>query len=192
MTPIFFNNQYEFRTWLEKNHQTETELWVGYYKVETGKPSMTWSQSVDQALCFGWIDGIRQSVDGERYCIRFTPRKKSSKWSAINIAKVEELTQLGLMRPAGIEAFKYCKEANSRVYSFENSAKELPAEFEKAFKANHTAWEFFTGQAPSYKKTIIHWILSAKLEETRLKRLEKLILESEKRIRLFGNYRKTN
>jgi uncharacterized protein YdeI (YjbR/CyaY-like superfamily) len=192
MTPIFFNNQNEFRAWLEKNQHIESELWVGYYKVETGKPSMTWSQSVDQALCFGWIDGIRQSVDHESYCIRFTPRKKTSTWSAINIAKVEELTRKGLMRPAGLEAFKYCKEANSRTYSFESRAKELPEDYEKALQANHAAWEFFTGEAPSYKKTIVHWILSAKQEETRLKRLEKLILESEKRIRLFGNSRKTN
>ncbi len=125
MTPIFFNNQNEFRNWLEKNHQRETELWVGYYKVGTGKPSLTWSQSVDQALCFGWIDGIRQSIDEESYCIRFTPRKKTSIWSAINIAKVEELSRQGLMQPAGLEAFKYCKEANSRVYSFESRSKGI-------------------------------------------------------------------
>jgi len=110
MDPIFFNNQDEFRNWLEKNHQAETELWVGYYKVGTGKPSLTWSQSVDQALCFGWIDGIRQSIDKESYCIRFTPRKKTSNWSAINIAKVEELSRQGLMQPAGLEAFRHLKE----------------------------------------------------------------------------------
>jgi uncharacterized protein YdeI (YjbR/CyaY-like superfamily) len=191
MTPIFFNNQDEFLSWLEQNHQAETELWVGYYKVETGKPSMTWSQSVDQALCFGWIDGIRQSVDSESYCIRFTPRKKTSKWSTINIAKVEELNRQGLMQPAGLDAFKYCKESNSRVYSFESRSKELPEEFEKAFKANPIAWEFFTGQAPSYKKTVVHWVLSAKQKETRLTRFEKLISESEKQVRLFGQYRKT-
>jgi len=191
MTPIFFNNQDEFRSWLEQNHQAETELWVGYYKIETGKPSMTWSQSVDQALCFGWIDGIRQSVDRESYCIRFTPRKKTSKWSTINIAKVEELTRQGLMQPAGLDAFKYCKESNSRVYSFESRSKELPGEFEKAFKANPAAWEFFTSQPPSYKKTVVHWVLSAKQKETRLTRFEKLISESEKQVRLFGQYRKT-
>lgn len=186
MKPVFFDSQAEFRSWLEKNHQTETELWVGYYKVETGKPSMTWSQSVDQALCFGWIDGIRQSVDKESYCIRFTPRKKSSNWSAINIAKVEELSRLGLMQPSGLEAFKYCKEDNSRAYSFESSNKELPDEFEKAFKANQPAWEFYSGQAPSYRKTVVHWILSAKQKSTQLARLEKLISGSEKHIRLYG------
>jgi uncharacterized protein YdeI (YjbR/CyaY-like superfamily) len=192
MTPVFFNNQTEFHNWLEKNHQAESELWVGYYKVETGKPSLTWSQSVDQALCFGWIDGIRQSINSESYCIRFTPRKKTSKWSAINIAKVEELSRQGLMQPAGIEAFKYCSESNSRVYSFESRSKELPEEFEKAFKANPASWEFFTAQPPSYKKMVIHWVLSAKQESTRLSRLEKLIAESENKVRLFGNYGKTS
>jgi uncharacterized protein YdeI (YjbR/CyaY-like superfamily) len=190
MTPVFFSNQIEFRNWLEKNHQGETELWVGYYKVETGKPSLTWSQSVDQALCFGWIDGIRQSIDKESYCIRFTPRKKTSIWSAINIAKVEALNRQGLMQPAGLEAFKYCKEANSRVYSFESRSKELPEEFEKVFKANPAAWEFFSAQPPSYKKMVIHWLLSAKQETTQLSRLGKLMSESENKVRLFGNSRK--
>jgi uncharacterized protein YdeI (YjbR/CyaY-like superfamily) len=186
MDPIFFKNPAEFREWLEKNHLSATEMWVGYYKKETGKPSMTWSESVDQAICFGWIDGIRQSVDKDSYCIRFTPRKKTSKWSAINIAKVEELTQQGLMRPAGLEAFKYCKESNSRVYSFESRGKELPEEFEKEFKANPVAWAFYTAQPPSYKKMVIHWLLSAKQEETRLAHLKKLISESEKQVRLYG------
>ena len=153
MTPVYFNSQVKFRAWLEKNHLVETELWVGFYKVNTGYPSLTWSQSVDQALCFGWIDGIRKSIDNESYCIRFTPRKSGSIWSTINIAKVEELIRQGLMHPAGLEAFKYCKEINSRGYSFESRNKELPEDFEKAFKANPAAWEFFTGQAPSYRKT---------------------------------------
>jgi len=186
MTPIFFNNKNEFRIWLKKNHQTETELWVGYYKVNTGKPSMTWSQSVDQALCFGWIDGIRKKVDEESYCIRFTPRKKTSIWSAINIAKVEELTRQGLMQPPGLEAFKYCRGANSRVYSFESNMKELPAEYEKTFKAVSAAWDFFTDQPPSYRKTVINWILSARLEATRLKRLGKLISDCKNELRLYG------
>ena len=192
MAPVFFNNQNEFRDWLEKNHLVEKELWVGYYKVETGKPSMTWSQSVDQALCFGWIDGIRQSVDRERYCIRFTPRKKTSKWSAINIAKVEELTRQGLMMPVGIEVFSYCKEANSRTYSFESRAKELPEELEIAFRANPAAREFFIAQPPSYKKTVVHWVLGAKQKKTQLSRLNKLVAESEKQVRLFGRSKKTN
>ena len=186
MSPIFFKNQSEFRQWLEKNYASETELLVGYYRVETGKPSMTWSQSVDQALCFGWIDGIRKKVDGESYCIRFTPRKRTSKWSNINIAKVQELTRLGLMHPAGLEAFSYCKEANSGVYSFENEVKVLPAEFEKAFMNNAAAWEFFSNQPPSYRKTLVHWILSAKRQETQVSRLEKLITASARRQRLYG------
>jgi uncharacterized protein YdeI (YjbR/CyaY-like superfamily) len=104
--PRFFPSQLDFRKWLEKNHNKETELIVGFYKVGTGKPSLTWSQSVDQALCFGWIDGIRKSIDNESYCIRFTPRKPSSNWSAINIKKVEELTKLGLMKPEGTKHFR--------------------------------------------------------------------------------------
>jgi uncharacterized protein YdeI (YjbR/CyaY-like superfamily) len=190
MNPVFFSNQNEFREWLEKNHRIETELWVGYYKVVTGKPSLTWPQSVDQALCYGWIDGIRQSVDNESYCIRFTPRKPTSIWSAINIAKVGELTRAGLMQPAGIEAFGKRKENRSGIYSFENVSKNLPEELDKILKANKDAWEFFTSQAPSYQKTMMHWILSAKQQATRLVRLEKLISESEKKGRLFDQYKK--
>jgi len=186
MTPIFFNNPCEFRDWLEENHQAETELWVGYYKVASGKPSMTWSQSVDQALCFGWIDGIRKSVDKESYCIRFTPRKKTSKWSAINIAKVKDLTKRGLMQVSGREAFNHCKEVESGINSIENEPKTLPGEFDKIFKGNKAAWRFFTEQPPSYKKMIINWILSAKQEATRLRRLEKLISASEREERLYG------
>jgi uncharacterized protein YdeI (YjbR/CyaY-like superfamily) len=190
MLPVFFKNQEEFRHWLEQNHALETELWVGYYRVETGKPSMTWSQSVDEALCFGWIDGIRQKVDNESYCIRFTPRKKNSTWSQINIAKVEELMQKGLMRPAGILAYSYCKEINSRTYSYEDSGVEWPAEFENTFKASKFAWEFFTRQSASYKRTMVKWIMSAKQKETQLRRLVKLITSSAQNARLFNQYRK--
>ena len=185
MPPIFFNNQNEFRNWLEKNHQSETELLVGFYKVNTGKPSMTWSQSVDQALCFGWIDGIRKKVDEEGYCIRFTPRKPDSTWSKINIAKVEDLTGKGLMHPAGIEAFNKRKENNSGINSFENEIKDLPEEYTEIFKKNMTAWAFYLAQPPSYRRTITHWILSAKQETTRISRLEKLIAESSRNKRLF-------
>jgi len=185
MYPVFFKNENEFREWLEKNHQSETELWVGYFKVETGKPSMTWSESVDQALCFGWIDGIRKKVDEESYCIRFTPRKPGSTWSKINIAKVEELTTKGLMNPAGIKAFSIMKENNSGIYSFENEIKDLPEEYAEIFKKNTPAWEFYSAQPPSYRKTMTHWILSARQEQTRISRLEKLIVESSKKNRLF-------
>lgn len=173
--PVFFENTGQFREWLEKNHQTASEIIVGYYKVATGKPTMTWSDSVDEALCFGWIDGIRRSIDGESYCNRFTPRKPNSNWSAINIKKVEELIKLGKMTPAGLAAFEKRKEDCSAVYSYENPPGVFPPELEQVFKANKAAWEFFGRQAPSYRKATVNWILSGKQEQTRLSRLEKLI-----------------
>ena len=185
MKPAFFSNQSEFRKWLEANHNTETELWVGYYKVKTGKPSMTWSQSVDEAICFGWIDGIRKSIDSESYCIRFTPRKPSSNWSAINIAKVNELKKKGLMTASGLKAFSFRKEEKSAIYSYENPPKELPFDFEKKFRKNKAAWKFFSNQAPSYRRTAMRWILSAKQEKTKWSRLENLIRGSEKQMRLW-------
>ncbi|MTI40210.1 YdeI/OmpD-associated family protein [Fulvivirga lutimaris] len=180
MSPTFFPTPADFRKWLAKNHKTSTELIVGYYKVATGKPSITWPESVDQALCFGWIDGIRRSVDEESYSVRFTPRRPDSFWSTVNINKVEALTKQGLMMPAGIKAFELRTEKNSRVYSFENEAQVLPADYQKIFKANKKAWQFFKNLAPSYYRTSVHWIVSAKQEKTRLSRLEKIIAASEK------------
>lgn len=184
MKPVFFASQEEFRQWLEENHETARELIVGYYKVKSSKPSMTWTESVDQALCFGWIDGIRRSVDEESYCIRFTPRRKTSTWSAVNIKKVETLTQKGLMHPAGMASFEERKENNSEIYSYENKPKSLSREYKEKFRAREKAWAFFTAQPPSYKKQISYWIMSAKQEKTRLRRLEKTIRMSgeEKRI----------
>ncbi len=188
MTSIFFANQLEFRKWLAQNHKKETELIVGYYKVGTGKPSMTWSQSVDQALCFGWIDGVRKSLGEESYCIRFTPRKPKSNWSAVNIKKVEELIKQGLMQPEGLEL--YNNRTVDKAYSFENPERILSPHLEKKFKANKNAWKFFNSQAPSYKKTMLHWIMSAKKEETQVSRLDKLISESEKQKRIGDQYNK--
>lgn len=185
MNPLFFANQNEFREWLEKNHEKETELIVGYYKVGSNKPSMTWSQSVDQALCFGWIDGIRRSIDKESYSIRFTPRKSKSIWSSINIKKVEELRKLGLMKPAGEKAFSYLIEHKSEIYSYEKLPTVLASEYETLFKMNPIAWEFFNVQPPSYKKAILHWIMTAKQEKTRLSRLEKVILFSAQKKRII-------
>ena len=182
MAPTFFANQSGFRNWLKKNHKKVTELIVGFYKVDSGKPSMTWPQSVDEALCFGWIDGVRTSIDKDSYQIRFTPRKPTSIWSAINIKKVEELTKQGLMQPAGLASFKKRKEERSKVYAFENEEMNFTAEFEKKFKANKKAWVYFRSLAASYKKVSKHWVMSAKQEATRLKRLGQLIEESEKRI----------
>ncbi|MCP2026251.1 uncharacterized protein YdeI (YjbR/CyaY-like superfamily) [Flavobacterium sp. HSC-32F16] len=185
MNPAFFSNQEKFREWLEKHHTKETELLVGFYKVNSKKPSMSWSESVDQALCFGWIDGVRKSIDEESYSIRFTPRKKSSIWSAINIKKVEVLTQNGLMKEAGLKAFKLRSEEKSRIYSHEKEPSALDPEFEKQFKANRPAWEFFDKQAPSYKKVMVHWIMTAKQEKTRLSRLEKTISISAEQKRML-------
>lgn len=175
MAPTFFANTEEFRKWLEENHQSEKELIVGYYKVGTKKPSMTWSDSVDEALCFGWIDGVRRSIDNEAYCNRFTPRSPKSNWSAVNIAKVEELIRLGKMTPAGLAAFEKRSEARSEIYSYENRPEKFNAEMENRFRENSEAWHYFEVQAPSYKKTIIYWIMSAKQEATRISRLNKLI-----------------
>jgi len=189
MEPAFFSTQSDFRNWLENNHRTETELLVGFYKVNTDKLSMTWPQSVDEALCFGWIDGVRKSIDEDSYCIRFTPRKKTSIWSAVNIKKVENLVKQGLMQAAGLDAFNNRKEEKSKIYSFESDTKKLPENFEKHFKANKVAWNFFTSQTFSYKKTVIHWIITAKQELTQLSRLKKAIAESEKQKRLWDRYK---
>jgi len=185
MNPTFFATQQKFREWLEKHHQKETELLVGFYKVTTKKPTMSWSESVDQALCFGWIDGVRKSIDEESYSIRFTPRKKTSIWSAINIKKVEELTKSGLMTEEGQKAFDLRSEERSRIYSHEKEASVLDPEFETQFNANKIAWEYFTAQAPSYKKVMIHWIMSAKQEKTRISRLEKTITVSAEQKRML-------
>ena len=185
MNPVYFNDQYAFRNWLEQNHYKQSELIVGYYKVGTGKPSMTWSQSVDQAICFGWIDGIRRSVDEERYCIRFTPRKLTSIWSKVNLKKVEELTKNGLMKKPGLDVYNNRKIPKSGVYSFENEVCKLDDHFEGIFKTNKIAWDFFVKQAPSYQRTRLHWIMSAKQETTKIARLNKLIKASGDHSKLF-------
>jgi uncharacterized protein YdeI (YjbR/CyaY-like superfamily) len=184
ISATFFATQEDFRKWLEVHHETESELIVGFYKVDSGLPSMTWSQSVDQALCFGWIDGIRKSIDSLSYCIRFTPRRKGSTWSAINISKVEVLSKAGLMKPAGLEAYSWREADKSGTYSYENDTLFLDSAHEAAFKANKRAWDFFTSQAPSYQKAIMRWIMSARQEKTRQSRLEKAIHRHEQQKRL--------
>lgn len=179
-TPKYFATPAKFRAWLEANHLKKSELLVGFYKTSSGKPSLTWPQSVDQALCFGWIDGVRRSIDGERYSIRFTPRKPTSIWSNINIAKVAALTKAGVMRPAGLEAFAAKSKTKQGVYSFERAepAKLEPAQ-EQQFRADPKAWEYFEHQAPWYRRAALHWVTSAKREETRVKRLAQLISDSQ-------------
>jgi uncharacterized protein YdeI (YjbR/CyaY-like superfamily) len=178
MSAIFFKNQNEFRKWLEKNHDKKLEIYVGYYKLNSGKATMTWSESVDQALCFGWIDSVKNTIDHESYQIRFTPRKKSSIWSAVNIAKVEKLKAEGLMHSSGLNIYDLRTEAKSRVYSFENEEQKLSSEYEKLFRKDKKAWEYFQSLTPSYRKSSLNWVMSAKLETTRLKRLNELIADS--------------
>lgn len=185
MSATFFSTQDEFREWLKIHYKEQTELLVGFYKVKCGKPSMTWSQSVDQALCFGWIDGVRRTIDSESYSIRFTPRRRTSIWSTINIKKVEELTKAGLMTAEGLKAFTFRTESKSEIYSHEKEPKLLDTDYEVQFKMNELAWNFFTNQAPSYRKVIIHWIMSAKQEKTRQSRLDKVIKESELQKKIF-------
>lgn len=186
---IYFRSPDAFRAWLERHHATQKEILVGFYRVGTRKPSMTWSESVDQALCFGWIDGVRRSVDDERYTIRFTPRKPKSNWSRINMAKVETLRKAGMMAPAGEKAFAAREEERSGVYSFEQERPmELSPAYQQRFRANRKAWNWFQSQAPYYRRTIAFWVMSAKREETREKRLATLIADSSRgrRVGILG------
>jgi uncharacterized protein YdeI (YjbR/CyaY-like superfamily) len=180
MKPTFFASPGELRKWFEDHHDKETELLIGYYKKSSGKPSITWTESVNEALCYGWIDAVRQGIDETVYTIRFTPRKPGSIWSATNIKNAETLIEKGLMRPAGLKAFEARKKEKSVVYSYEQkNATKLPESYEKKLKANHKAWEFFHSTSPSYQQAAIWWIMSARQEETKLRRLEQLIQDSE-------------
>jgi uncharacterized protein YdeI (YjbR/CyaY-like superfamily) len=173
---LFFETPADFRAWLTKNHTSATEIGVVFHKKDSGKPSMTWSDAVDQALCFGWIDSIARRIDDTSRVQRFTPRKPKSNWSAVNIKKVAELTAQGLMAPAGLAAFARREEARSSVYSYENRhLAALDAEREAKFKARKKAWTFFAKQPPAYRQTAIYWVMNAKREETRSKRLARLI-----------------
>ena len=176
---IFFDGPDAFREWLEANHASETEVFVGYYKKATGKQTMTWSQAVDEALCFGWIDSVMRRIDEERHMQRFTPRKAGSNWSKVNIAKVAALREAGLMRPAGLAAYEARSEDRSGIYAFEQEkAAGLPAGYEKRLRANAAAWDYWKASAPSYRRTATHWVVSAKKEETRERRLARLIADS--------------
>lgn len=174
--PLFFPTLADWRAWLEKNHADFEELWVGFYKRGSGRPSITWPESVDGALCFGWIDGLRKSINAHSYKIRFTPRKPTSIWSTINIKRTKELSKLGLMHPAGLSAFEKRDGDRSAIYAYEQrKAAKLPADFEKQFGANADAWKFFQSQPPWYQRTSTYWVVAAKREETRLRRLGILI-----------------
>jgi uncharacterized protein YdeI (YjbR/CyaY-like superfamily) len=178
---MFFATPEEFRAWLEEHHETERELLVGFHKKGSGKPSITWPEAVEQALCFGWIDGVRRGLDEDSYTIRFTPRKPSSTWSRVNLEKVKELEERGLMRPAGRRAYDARREAKTGVYSYEQrQAAALPAAYEVRLRANAAAWEDWSARPPSYRKAATWWVVSAKREETRERRLAQLIEHSEK------------
>jgi uncharacterized protein YdeI (YjbR/CyaY-like superfamily) len=175
----FFATPEHWRRWLEKNHARATEVWVGMYRKGSGTPSITWPEAVDEALCFGWIDGIRKSIDETRYKNRFTPRKKGSNWSNVNIGRVAALTKEGRMRPAGLAAFEARDPKKSGVYSFEQRERAtLGAELERRFRANAKAWAFFQAQAPYYRRVATFWVVSAKQEATRERRLATLIEDS--------------
>jgi uncharacterized protein YdeI (YjbR/CyaY-like superfamily) len=180
MKATFFPTPADFRKWLEKNHDKVPELLVGFYKKGSGKPSITWPESVDEALCFGWIDGIRRTIDDESYSIRFTPRRARSIWSAVNVKRVAELTKLGRMHPAGLRAFEARDPKRSYAYSFEQrkEGRKLAPEYQAKLEANKKAWTFFQAQAPYYQRTASWWVMSAKKEETRLRRLATLIDDS--------------
>jgi uncharacterized protein YdeI (YjbR/CyaY-like superfamily) len=178
MKPKFFKQPADFRRWLKTHHGKETELWVGFYKKDSGKASITWPESVDEALCFGWIDGLRKSIDAISYKIRFTPRKRRSIWSAVNIKRAGELIAQGLMQPAGLKAFGAREENRSGIYSYEQRSAELPDQYGEKLKKNKAARKFFEAQPASYRKAVTWWVLSAKKEETRLKRLNTLIDDS--------------
>lgn len=178
MAITFFARPTDFRAWLEEHHETEQEILVGYYKKGSGRQSITWPESVDEALCFGWIDGIRRSIDAESYSIRFTPRKSRSIWSAVNIGRMEALIAEGRVHPAGLKAFSARQENRSGIYSYEQREVELPEPYRAMLKENGTAWDFFHAQPASYCKVATWWVVSAKQEATRLKRLATLIDDS--------------
>ena len=176
--PIFFESPKAFYDWLEEHHESETQVYVGFHKQHTGKRAMSWSEAVDQALCFGWIDGKVNTIDPDRYMQRFTPRKAGSNWSNINVEKVAKLKAAGLMRPAGLDAFEKRSDAKTGVYSYEDAARGLPPEYEKRLRANKAAADYFHGRSPSYRRTAIYLVMNAKREETRLRRLDQLIEDS--------------
>jgi uncharacterized protein YdeI (YjbR/CyaY-like superfamily) len=171
----YFRSSSDFRHWLEKNHARAAELWVGLYKVSSKKTGISYKEAVDQALCFGWIDGLTKRVDDTRWTIRFTPRRPGSTWSAVNIRRAKQLSKLGLMKPAGLAAFRARGERRSQQYSYEARHRPLEAKYERKLRAKKKAWDFYRSQPPSYRKMANLWVMSAKKEETRRRRLATLI-----------------
>ena len=192
MKPTYFRAPAQFRTWLKEHHDTETELWVGFYKKGSGTPSITWSEAVDEALCYGWVDGIRKSVDDQRFANRFTPRKPSSTWSEINVRRVEELTRQRRMRAPGRKAFEARQPEKTGTYSYEQRYDvTLPPGLERRFRAKKKAWTWFHDQPPGYRSTALYWVMSAKKQETRERRLAILIGDSAAGLRVSPLRRRT-
>lgn len=180
----YFKSSSEFRKWLEKNHSKAAELWVGFYKINSNLKGISYKEAVDQALCFGWIDGIKKKVDELSYTHRFTPRKSKSNWSTSNIKRVGELSKSGLMHPSGITVFNQRDKEKIKQYSYERKTETLDKSYEELFKTNSNAWTFFQSQPPSYQKVAILWVMTAKKEDTRLRRLNTLIQDSANNKRL--------
>ena len=179
MEPIFFPTPASWRAWLEANHETETEVFVGLYKRGSGKAGLTWPESVDQALCFGWIDGVRRSLGDDALVLRFTPRKATSTWSARNVKRFGELREAGHVFAAGLAAFERRREDRTAIYAYEQKEEaKLPDDYEARFRANAAAWEYFSARPPWYRRTATHWVVRAKKEETRERRLATLIEDS--------------
>jgi len=181
--PKFFSSPEAFRRWLQDNHDSASELLVGFHKKESGRKSITYAEALDEALCFGWIDGVRKRLDETSYTIRFTPRKAKSIWSLVNVKHVERLKRDGRMHAAGLETFERRDPKRTGIYAFENAPLALSAEYEKKFRQNKSAWEFFEAQPPYSKRVSIYWIMSAKKEETRIRRLQHVIENSAKGVR---------
>lgn len=177
--PTFFATQASFREWLDRNHEREPELLVGFHKSASGKPSITWPEAVEEALCFGWIDGVRRSLGDESYAVRFTPRKPRSTWSAVNIAKAKRLIATGRMTPAGARVFEAGADERSAVSAYERRhASSLSAAQEREFRRSRDAWDWFRAQPPSYRKAAVYWVASAQKDETKHRRLARLIEDS--------------
>ena len=175
MKPTFFESPDDFREWLERNHDSAEELVTGLHKTSSGKPSITLREAQDEAICFGWIDGVAHSLDESSYTIRFTPRRRGSVWSAVNIKRAHALIGAGRMTPAGLAAFEKRDEKRAKRYSYEREKPEFDAASEKIFRANRKAWAFFRAQPPGYQRLQTWWVMSAKTEETRARRLAVLI-----------------
>jgi uncharacterized protein YdeI (YjbR/CyaY-like superfamily) len=184
--PTYFASAADFRRWLEKHHATATELLLGFHKKALGKGGLTYPEAVDELLCFGWIDGVVRRIDHERYTHRITPRRPGSSWSLVNVGHVKRLTKAGKMHPSGLAAYRAHLKSKTRAYSFANRPQEFPAALEKIFRTNKQAWARWLAQPPGYRRVVIHWVNSAKQEETRRRRLAQLIALTAKGRRLYG------